>query len=101
MATVTKKDLVCAVAEKCDCQQNTARDAVQCFLDQVIHELGQGNRIELRDFGVFETRWRGGHRARNPRTKQTVDVPPRVSVKFKAGRVMKEKVQPLAQNPPA
>jgi len=96
MATVTKKDLVTAVAKKCDCQQNAARDAVQCFLDQIIEELSLGNRIELRDFGVFETRTRGGHRARNPRTKQTVDVPARASVRFKAGRIMKEKVQALA-----
>jgi len=95
MATVTKRDLVCSVAKKCDCQQNTARDAVQAFLDQVIEELSQGNRIELRDFGVFETRTRGGHSARNPRTKETVSVPPRASVKFKAGRIMKESVQAL------
>ncbi len=96
MATVTKRDLVCAVAKKCSCQQNAARDAVQSFLDQIIEELSQGNRIELRDFGVLETRTRGGHKARNPRTKETVDVPPRASVKFKAGRVMKEKIQALA-----
>jgi len=101
MATVTKRDLVCEVAKKCNCQQNTARDAVQAFLDQVIEELSLGNRIELRDFGVLETRTRGGHRARNPRTKETVDVPPRASVKFKAGRVMKQKIQALVQAPPA
>jgi len=96
MATVTKRDLVCAVAKKCSCQQNMARDAVQSFLDRIIEELGQGNPIELRDFGVFETRTRSGHTARNPRTKETVRVPPRASVKFKAGRVMKQNVQGLA-----
>ena len=96
MATVTKRDLVCEVAKRCNCQQNTARDAVQSFLDQIVEDLGRGNRIELRDFGVFETRVREGHMARNPRTKETVPVPARTSIKFKAGRVMKEKVQPLA-----
>jgi nucleoid DNA-binding protein len=97
MATVTKRDLVSAVAETCGCQQNTARDAVQALLDQIIEELSSGNRIELRDFGVFETRTRDAHQARNPRTRETVDVPPRASVKFKAGRVMKDKIQVLAR----
>ena len=98
MATVTKRDLVCEVARKCNCQQNTARDVVQSFLDQIVAELSGGKRIELRDFGVFETRARDGHKARNPRTKETVSVPARASVKFKAGRVMKDKVQALAES---
>ena len=97
MATVTKKDLVCSVAEKCGCQQSIARVAVQSFLDQIVDELSQGNRIELREFGVFETRTRPAHNARNPRTKEAVSVPARASVKFKAGHAMKEKVQVLAQ----
>jgi len=99
MVTVTKKDLVSAVGERCRCQQSTARDAVQVFLDQVIEELGRGNRIELREFGVFETRTRGAHKARNPKTKASVNVPARASVKFKAGRLMKERVQALVQGP--
>jgi len=94
--TVTKKDLVSAVAEKCNCQQNTAYDAVQTFLDSITLALSQGKRIELRDFGVFESRKRDGHSARNPRTKATVAVPARVSVKFKIGRATKERVQALA-----
>lgn len=97
MGTVTKRDLVCAVAKAGGCHQKTARDAVQSFLDRVVEELSAGNRIELRDFGVFETHTRGGHAARNPRTKETVQVPPRASVKFKAGRVMKEKIQALVR----
>ena len=101
MATVTKRDLVCSVAKECNCQQNTARDAVQAFLDQIIKELSKGNRIELRDFGVLETRTREAHAARNPRTKQTVNVPPRASVKFKAGRIMKEQIQALVGQPGA
>ena len=97
MVTVTKKDMVCALAEKCGCQQSMARVAVQFFLDQIVAELSQGNRIELREFGVFETRTRSAHTARNPRTKEAVSVPARASVKFKAGHAMKEKIQVLAQ----
>ncbi len=100
MSTVTKKDLASLVAEKCGCPRNTALNAVQSFLDQIIAELSKGNRIELRDFGVFETRTRTGHTARNPRTKQVVSVPLRVAVRFKPGRVMKAQVQQLVQAPP-
>ncbi len=99
MTTVTKKDLVCAVAEKCSCQQTAAYDAVQTFLDQIVKELSQGNRIELREFGVFEPRTRVGHEARNPKTKQQVSVPARASVKFKVGHTMKERVQALVRQP--
>ena len=101
MATVTKKDLISAVSEKCGCQQSTARVAVQSFLDQIIEELSSNNRIELREFGVFETRTRDAHTARNPRTKEAVSVPARASVKFKAGHAMKEKVQAVVGSAPA
>ncbi len=95
MATVTKKDLVTAVAEKCGCQQSLARDAVQTFLDRIIAELGNNNRIELREFGVFEVRVREAHEARNPKTKEVVQVPARAYVKFKAGLLMKDKAQAI------
>ena len=101
MATITKKDLVSSVAEKCGCQQSTARAAVQAFLDQTVEELSKGNRIELREFGVFETRTRDAHSARNPRTKETVQVPARASVKFKAGHTMKDKIQVLVGGAPS
>ncbi|MFW6157784.1 MAG: HU family DNA-binding protein [Planctomycetota bacterium] len=99
MATVTKRDLVSAIADACDCQQNTAHDAVQALLDQIIEELSNGNRIELRDFGVFETRTREAHTAHNPRTRETVHVPRRASVKFKPGRAMTRRVQALVEEP--
>jgi len=95
MATVTKKDLVAAVAEKCGCQQGLARDAVQTFLDRIIAELERNNRIELREFGVFEVRVRDAHEARNPKTKEVVQVPARASVRFKAGLLMKNKAQSI------
>lgn len=101
MGTVTKKDLVCSVAERCNCQQNAAYDAVQTFLDCIVLELGRGNRIELREFGVFEPRKRHGHAARNPKTKQPVSVPARATVKFKIGRAMREKVQTLVEEQPS
>jgi integration host factor subunit beta len=68
------------------------RDIVQLFLDEIIRELGQGNRLEFREFGVFEIKERAARRAQNPRTLEKVDVPAKRVVKFRVGRTMKERV---------
>jgi integration host factor subunit beta len=66
---------------------------IQAFLDDIIDELGQGNRLEFRDFGVFESKQRAARVAQNPKTLERVHVPPKRTVKFKVGRLMKEKLQ--------
>ncbi|NBC11245.1 MAG: integration host factor subunit beta, partial [Planctomycetes bacterium] len=63
---------------------------VQSFLDNIVVELGQGNRLEFRDFGVFEVKHRAARMAQNPKTLERVPVPPKRSVKFKAGHLMKQ-----------
>ncbi|MBA7640929.1 Integration host factor subunit beta [subsurface metagenome] len=65
---------------------------VQNFLDDIIFELAKGNRLEFRDFGVFETSTRAARVARNPKTLEQVHVPAKRAVKFKMGRLMKEKL---------
>ena len=69
------------------------KKVIQTFLDQIIDELGRGNRLEFRDFGVFETRKRAARMAQNPKTLERVQVPAKRSVKFKTGRLMKQKLQ--------
>ena len=67
MHTVTKKELVDRIAEKTDTKRVLVKEVVQAFLDEVINELGTGNRLEFRDFGVFETKERAARVAQNPR----------------------------------
>lgn len=93
MRTVTKRDLVQAIAEETNVQQQKAKEVIQCFLDRIIDELANGNRLEFRDFGVFEPKAKAPRIARNPRTGDKIQVPEKVTVKFKAGRMMKEKLQ--------
>jgi integration host factor subunit beta len=62
------------------------------FLDRIVQELSQGNRIELRDFGVFEVKQRAARKARNPRTGEEAYVPAKSVVVFKVGKLMKEEV---------
>ncbi len=93
MLTITKRELVQRIAEKTGVQQINAKDVIQSFLDEIINELAKGNRLEFRDFGVFEPKSKAHRVARNPRTGAKVDVPEKTTVKFKVGRLMKKKIQ--------
>ena len=90
MATITKKELVDRIAEHTKHKRVIVKRVVQDFLDSMIIELGRGNRLEFRDFGVFEVRSRKARMAQNPKTLEPVPVPPKRTVKFKVGRVMKK-----------
>ena len=91
--TRTKKELVDRVADLTGNKRVVVKKIIQTFLDQIIDELGNGNRLEFRDFGVFETKRRAARMAQNPKTLERVRVPAKRSVKFKTGRLMKQKLQ--------
>jgi len=90
--TVTKKELVGRIADRTGQTKVVTKDIIQMFLDEIISELGRGNRLEFREFGVFEIKERAARKAQNPRTLEKVDVPAKKVVKFKVGRLMKERV---------
>ncbi|MCC6680984.1 MAG: integration host factor subunit beta [Phycisphaeraceae bacterium] len=90
MATVTKKELIDQISETSDQKRVIVKSIVQSFLDSIIVELGKGNRLEFRDFGVFEVKQRRARMAQNPKTLEPVEVPPKRTVKFKVGRLMKQ-----------
>jgi len=66
------------------------KSIIQAFLDEITRELSENNRLEFRDFGVFETRTRAARVAQNPKTLERVEVPAKRTVKFKMGRLMRE-----------
>ena len=90
MATVTKKELIDRIAERTQAKRVAVKQIIQAFLDEIIAELSEDNRLEFRDFGVFETRTRAARVAQNPKTLARVEVPAKRTVKFKMGRLMKE-----------
>ena len=61
-STTTKKELIERIAAETNQSRADVKKTVQAFLDQVIGELGRGNRLEFRDFGVFEIRERAARR---------------------------------------
>ena len=89
MPTTTKKDLIDRIADETQQKRAVVKKTVQSFLDNVIRELSKGNRLEFRDFGVFEIRDRAPRIAQNPKTLEQVPVPAKKTVKFKVGRLMK------------
>jgi len=90
--TITKKELVNRIADQTGQTKVVVKDILQRFLDEIIDELAQGNRLEFREFGVFEVRGRAARKAQNPRTLEKVAVPAKRVVKFKVGRMMRERV---------
>jgi len=99
MSTVTKKELVSRIAERTQAKRVLVKRIIQAFLDEIVSELREDNRLEFRDFGVFETRTRAARTAQNPKTLQRVEVPAKRTVKFKMGRLMRESLcSPAAES---
>src|SRR4051795_10230584 len=96
MATITKKELIDRIAESSGQKRVIVKKIIQQFLDEIVKELGKGNRLEFRDFGVFETKLRKARKAQNPKTLAPVAVPAKRTVKFKVGRVMKQQLAALS-----
>lgn len=90
--TITKKVLVNRISERTGQTKVVVKEILQQLLDEVVDELAHGNRLEFREFGVFEVRRRAARQAQNPRTLDKVEVPSRRVVKFKVGRKMRERV---------
>ncbi len=101
MATTTKREIAERVAQQTGLAQVAVKQVIQLLFDEVINELSAGNRLEFRDFGVFEVVTRKARTGRNPRTGEKVAVPPKRVVTFKMGKVMKEKVAASGEVPVA
>ena len=95
MATITKKELIDRIADATGEKRVVVKKIIQSFLSNVVLELGHGNRLEFRDFGVFEVKYRAARMAQNPKTLERVAVPAKRTIKFKAGRLMKESMGDL------
>ena len=92
MSTITKKEVIDRIAQNTNTRRVVVKPVIQSFLDEIIDELSKDNRLEFRDFGIFETKMRAARRAQNPKTMEQVKVPAKRSVKFKMGRLMKQKM---------
>lgn len=90
---MTKKDIALKVADATGIKQTIVKKVLQGIFECVIESLVRDEKVELRNFGVFKIKTRRERIGRNPRTGQTVPVPPRKVVVFKPGLLMKQKIK--------
>lgn len=90
---MTKKEIVSKVSELTGLKQTDVKNAVQKTLDIIIESLVIGEKVEFRNFGIFKVKSRKARIGRNPRTGETVPVPPRRVAIFKPGLTMKKEVK--------
>ena len=99
MPTITKKELALLVSEHASCKKNVAAKMVDSLFSAMRDSLIEGNRIEIRGFGVFQVKdTRPKPAARNPRTGEIIHVPARRKTHFKPGRLLKEALHQAREN---
>ncbi len=92
---MTKKEIVKQISDRIGLTQLKTKDIVQQTFDAIVETLLEVGRIELRNFGVFEVKQRKARKARNPRTGDPVEVPPKFVVTFKPGKEMENRVRKM------
>lgn len=90
---MTKKDIVLRIADVTRIKQVDVKIIVQKTFDVITESLVRSDKVELRNFGVFKVKQRKARFGRNPRTGESVPVPPRRVVVFKPGLEMKQKIK--------
>ena len=89
---MNKVELIASVAEKAGLSKKDAEKAVSAILDSVVEAVASGDKVQLVGFGTFEVRNREARTGRNPRTKETIQIPASKQPVFKAGKAFKDEV---------
>ena len=87
---MNKAELITSMAEKSQLTKKDAEAALKAFIDSVQEALEGGDKVQLVGFGTFETRERAAREGRNPRTKETINIPASTVPVFKAGKGLKD-----------
>src|ERR671939_695949 len=97
MANLTKRDIVVKISNETGMVQHQVFEVVQRTLDMITDSLARGEDVELRNFGIFEVRLTKERVGRNPNQPgSSFKIPQRATVKFKAGKIMRQKVSKLS-----
>ena len=87
---MNKTELIAATAEKAGITKKDAERVVNAALDTIVASMAKGERVQLSGFGIFETKTREARVGRNPRTKQTIQIPATTTPVFKASKALKD-----------
>ena len=98
MGKLTKRDIVVAISNQTGMVQHQVFDIVQRTLDKITDSLANNVPVELRNFGIFQPRLTKPRVGRNPNQPgSSFVIPSRATVKFKAGKVMRQRVEKLSR----
>jgi DNA-binding protein HU-beta len=89
---VNKADLIDAIASEADINKSDAGRALDAVIDSITSALKRGDQVSLVGFGTFTVKPRAGRDGRNPRTGETIKIPPSNVPGFKAGKALKDAV---------
>ena len=93
-STITKKQLIHAISQEKGIHPNDVRHVIQAFLDKIIDCLSEGDRLEFRDFGIFEVVKRKQKVGRNPKKASIpIIIPSRNAVRFASGKKMRRAIE--------
>ena len=91
---MTKAELVINVAEKAKIERKVAEKVVAATFEAIKQALIEGDKVQILGFGTFENRKREARNGRNPRTGEVIEIPASILPSFKAGKTLKEAVNP-------
>ena len=89
---MNKAELINAVAAATEFSKKDAEAAVNAALEAITAALQEGDKVQLVGFGSFEVKKRAARIGRNPKTKESIEIPASVVPVFKAGKALKDAV---------
>ena len=89
---MNKTELIAAMADQAGLSKKDAEKAVTALLDSIVEAVVAGEKVQLVGFGTFEVKHRNARVGRNPKTKETINIPASKAPAFKAGKQFKESI---------
>ena len=89
---MNKAELVNVASEKAGLTKKDTERALNAAIDTIVEALVEGEKVQLVGFGAFEVKKRAARLGRNPKTKESIEIPPSQVPVFKPGKVLKEAI---------
>ena len=89
---MNKTELIAAVAEKTGMTKKDAERVINATFETIAAGLAKGDKVAVSGFGNFEVKAREARVGRNPRTKETIQIPATKLPAFKAAKALKDAV---------
>ncbi len=89
---MNKAELIAAVAEKAGITKKDADRIIAATFETIAQNMANGEKVQVSGFGIFDVKKREARTGRNPRTKETIEIPASTLPAFKASKTLKDAV---------